>query len=185
MKRRMLRHNFWPSRFDPGRHLAGIVRRIALSELALCIAAMIAMGGALLVQHVWLRAAAADVALLEAQSRRTALERGRVDTLLAQARGAKAAIVYAERIRRSGPVLARRVAALAAYMPPDASASSLDARTQAWSFNGHTSSYAQLGSILEALSGRALAPVLATSEIDGARVKFAVALGDLPPADAR
>ena len=181
MRRQLLRHNFWAARFDPGRHVSRITRQVALSELALCIFAVALIAGVLVLQDIWLTRTRADVAALEVRAKETSLERLRVEAMLAHAGQAKKAIVYAERVRRSGPILARRIAALAAYMPEDASASSLDARAQTWSFNGHVTSYAQLGSILEMFDSQALAPVLSESETDGPRIKFAVALPGAPP----
>ena len=123
------------------------------AEVTLVLVGMLVMGAVLAIETMSTRTLEARVSALEAQATSVEASTKTVATIerVLVAQGAAAA--YIVQMRRSGPVLARRVSAIARVLPDDASATSLSQRSGGWQLVGHVSDAAAVPRVLAALPG--------------------------------
>lgn len=151
------------------------------SSVTLGDVALVGVGCALVVAMcVWraetitdLDRRAMQTELLLVQAKTKAADVERLARSVALSRGI---IAIADETRRSGPISAREVAAIAARVQPGASASALNAEGAGWSLKGHAQTDERLANLLGNLTGAGFAPAISATDEQNGRIAYSLNL---------
>lgn len=108
-----------------------------------------------------------------AQAKTKAASVGRLADGVALSRGI---VMIVEEARRTGPISAREIAAIAARVEPGTSVTSLTAEGLGWSLKGHAHSDDHLAKLLGNLTGAGFAPAISATDEQSGRITYSLSL---------
>jgi hypothetical protein len=121
------------------------------------------------------KALALETRVLTAKQRASA-----IDEDLAKVARARAVLERVETTQRSGPVVARQIAAIVDRMDPRTSATSLGAQSTGWTLTGHAEDADQVARLMLAVQSSGFDSSLTSTEQQGARLAYSLALDPVP-----
>jgi Tfp pilus assembly protein PilN len=122
-------------------------------------------------------------ALLEAQVMQARQQAALIDHELARVATARAVLERVVTAQRSGPLMARQVAAIVDRIGPGLTATALGSASGTWTLSGHATDTAQVAGLMTDLQTTGLDTTLTSTGEEGTRFSYAIELD--PPAPVR
>lgn len=104
-----------------------------------------------------------------------------IDEDLAKVATARAVLEHVEATQRSGPVLARQIAAIVERMDPRTSATSLGAEGAGWTLSGHAEDATEVAKLMTAVQSTGFESSLTSTEQQGNRLAYSLSLDPSQP----